>query len=99
MNLEANGGRKARIVEIVISVLASAIGSAGMALWFLSATFASINAQLARHEEKISANMVELRNLAAHDSLQATQLAVADARFEEILRRLQSLDDDNGRNR
>ncbi len=29
MNLEANGGRRARILEIILSVMASAAGSAG----------------------------------------------------------------------
>lgn len=97
MNLEANGGRRARILEIFLSVVASALGSALMLAWLLSATLATFREQLAQHSEQLRNAHVELANLEAHDSLQSTQLAVADARFAEILRRLQALDS-NGRN-
>lgn len=98
MNREANGGRRARILEIILSVMASAAGSALMIAWYLSATLATYREQLQRHTDEINAVHAEMTNLEARDSLQATQLAVADARFSEILRRLQALDSD-GRNR
>lgn len=47
---DTNGvGRRARLIEIVLSMAASAVGSALIVAWTLSATLANYHAQLEQH--------------------------------------------------
>lgn len=88
----ANGDRKARVIEIILSVVASAIGSAVIVAWTLSATLATYHEQLEQHQRLIDANSAELRALRGADRTQIGQLAKQEAANDEILRRLSRIE-------
>lgn len=79
-------GRKARVIEILLSVVASAVGSALLVAWTLSATLSEFN-------QKINANGGRLTALEARDLNQITQLAAQGQANGEILRRLERIED------
>ena len=83
-----NGDRKARVIEIILSVVASAIGSAVIVAWTLSATLATYHEQLEQHQRLIDANSAELRLLSGGDRGQAIQLARQEEANAAIIARL-----------
>jgi len=87
-----NGDRKARVIEIILSVVASAIGSAVIVAWTLSATLATYHEQLEQHQRLIDANSAEIRALSSGDRTQVGQLAKQEAANDEILRRLSRIE-------
>jgi len=91
--MNANGDRKARLVEIVLSVVASAIGSAVIVAWTLSATLTQYHEQLEQHQRLIDINSAELRALNSGDRGQAIQLAKQDQANIEIVGRLKRIED------
>ena len=91
---DTNGvGRRARLIEIVLSMAASAVGSALIVAWTLSATLANYHAQLEQHQRLIDANTAQLAALNSRDVNQASQLAAQERTNQEILRRLERIED------
>ena len=85
-------GRRARLIEIVLSMAASAVGSALIVAWTLSATLANYNAQLEQHQRLIDANTAQLAALNSRDVNQASQLAAQNAAYSAILQRLDRIE-------
>lgn len=90
---DTNGvGRRARLIEIVLSMAASAVGSALIVAWTLSATLANYHAQLKQHQRMIDANTAQLAALNSRDVNQASQLAAQNAAYSAILQRLDRIE-------
>lgn len=90
---DTNGvGRRARLIEIVLSMAASAVGSALIVAWTLSATLANYHAQLEQHQRLIDANSAQLAALNSRDVNQVSQLAAQNAAYAAILQRLDRIE-------
>ena len=93
MRDEYNGvGRKARVIEIMLSVAASAIGSALIVSWTLSATLATYHEQIEQHQRLIDTNTAQLAALNSRDVNQVSQLAAQNAAYAAILQRLDRIE-------
>lgn len=93
MRDEYNGvGRKARVIEIMLSVAASAIGSALIVSWTLSATLATYHEQIEQHQRLIDTNTAQLAALNSRDVNQVSQLAAQNAAYSAILQRLDRIE-------
>lgn len=71
---------------------ASAVGSALIVAWTLSATLANYDAQLEQHQRLIDANTAQLAALNSRDVNQASQLAAQNAAYSAILQRLDRIE-------
>jgi len=90
---DTNGvGRRARLIEIVLSMAASAVGSALIVAWTLSATLANYHAQLEQHQRLIDVNTAQLAALNSRDVNQVSQLAAQNAAYTAILQRLDRIE-------
>lgn len=92
MSLEANGGRRARLWEIFWVVLSSAIGSAALVAATIPVTLARFEERITTQKASIEKNTRDIAGLQSHDSTQSAQQAAADAHYQDILRRLDSID-------
>lgn len=91
--------RTARILEVVISVFASIITSAVIVSWQLSAKLSNYENGIKANGTDIIAldaksvqNRASIQGIETVNATQAAQIAVTDARYTEISRRLDSLD-------
>lgn len=90
---DGNGvGRRARIIEIILSVTASAVGSALLVSWTLATTLATYHQQIEQHQRLIDANSAQLAALNSRDVNQVSQLAAQNAAYTAILQRLDRIE-------
>lgn len=85
--------RRSRWIEVILSVFASAATSAVVVSWSLSSTLTSLASSSAEHERAISSQQAQLTTLIARSMSVGERQATTDARYEEIQRRLKSIDD------
>ena len=88
----ASGDRKGRLIEIAISVAASIVSSALVMAWTMSATFTELRTKLNEQERIVNINTQEIRALGSRDVSQIAQQSATDAHYQDILRRLDSID-------
>lgn len=84
--------RRARLLEVFISVLASVVSSAVVVAWTISATFSEYSTRLEEHDRRFSATQSQLEALSVRQLTQERQIATSDAHYVDILRRLDSID-------
>ena len=87
-----NSARRSRLIEIAISVLASIVSSALVMTWTMSATFTDLRNKVEEQERIVNINTQEISALNTRDMMQISQQAASDAHYQDILRRLDSID-------
>lgn len=92
MSMAGNGDRRARLVEMAISVGASVITSAVVVAWTISASLTSFRERIDSFDRQMRANGEQIASLNARDLAQVSQLSATDAHYQDILRRLDSID-------
>ena len=89
---EGQRERRARLLEVSISVIASVITSAVVVAWTISATLARMQARIDEHAAAIIEQSDRLNNLRDKDQAQGEAIATVEAHYADILRRLDSID-------
>lgn len=84
--------RRSRLIEIAISVSASMISSSLVAAWTMSGLLSDLRNKQAEHDRVLTNNTQEIRALNTRDMMQISQQAASDAHYQDILRRLDSID-------
>ncbi len=84
--------RKARLIEVGLSVLASAAMSAVVAAWTMSATLATFKAKLDEHDRALEFKQQQVSILEGRQAVLEGKQQAADAHYQDILRRLDSID-------
>lgn len=91
--------RTARLVEVAISVIASIATSAIVVTWKLSATLTGFEASIAEANRRMNAYELQVQSnrsaITASEVVNAKQeaaIAVSDAKYTEVIRRLDSMD-------
>lgn len=95
--LDKERDRRARLLEVFVSVAASALTSAVIVSWTLSATLSRFETQIAEHERRLVVQQAQMQTLGDRSVLAAEKIARVDAQYEDILRRLDSIDRKLGR--
>ena len=89
---EKERDRRARWLEVFISVAASVLTSAVVVSWTLSAVLATLQATQEEHERRLVSQQGQLNTLADRSVSTAEKTARIDAQYSDILRRLESID-------
>lgn len=90
---DAGADRRARLIEVGVSVLFSALASAGVASWSLSATMATYAAKFEETERRLAETKQQISAIELRQLAQERQIATSDAHYNDILRRLDSIDE------
>lgn len=89
--MAANGEKNFRWMELAITIAVSSAASAIAVTWTLSATLSEFRTKIMaieNHQSSVDANVA---NLQSTNNLQATQIAVTDANYQNILRELSEI--------
>lgn len=91
--------RRDRWLELVVSVGVSIVSSGLAMTWLLSAKLAKFETTLDQQQtalvdlnNRVASNKSSLQGIETVNATQMSQIAVSDARYTDILRRLDSLD-------
>lgn len=91
--------RRDRWVELVVSVGVSILSSALVMTWLLSAKLAKFETTIEQTQKllvdldnRVAVNKSAIQGIETVNATQMSQIAVSDARYTDILRRLDSLD-------
>jgi len=74
-----------RWAEMITATLASAVTSAVVVSWRLSAALQALETTSVEHERRITSVETTQQNMQSLDSLQSQQLAVTDANYKNII--------------
>lgn len=89
---EKERDRRARWLEVGISVAASVLTSAIVVSWTLSAVLATMKTTQEEHDRRLMSQQAQITVLADRSVLAAERAARIDAQYGDILRRLESID-------
>lgn len=89
---EARKDRRARFIEVLISVAASIFSSAVVVSWTLSASLTRLETRLNDHDREFVGVRSQIDGVTQRDITQGQQMAANEARYSDILRRLESID-------
>lgn len=84
--------RRARLLEVSISVIASVLTSAVVVAWTISATLARMQSRIDEHSTALADQSLRLNQLRDSDTDQGQAIATVEAHYSDILRRLDSID-------
>lgn len=84
--------RNARWIELGITIVVSAMSSSVIAAWIISSTLATMQANISENKRRIDENSYAIQNQATLDAVQQERIATTQARFEDILRRLDRIE-------
>lgn len=87
-----NGDRIPRLIEIALSVVASVITSAVVVAWTISSTLSELRTKSDQNAVQLNAIGASIQALQGHDTIQSEQIARAEAHYDDIVRRLDSID-------
>jgi len=82
-----------RWIELAIVTAASAITSGFAVTWSLSATLAEMKAKSDAQEKHISVMDANIAAIQSTNNLHSTQIAVTDANYQNILKRLDDINE------
>ena len=91
--MQGNGDRRSRLIEVGITIICSAIVSAVTVAWSLCATLAAIHERDQQQDRSIANNLQQISALSARDLTQIAQIAAQERTNQEILRRLERIED------
>lgn len=77
---------------MVISVASSIIASAVVVAWTISATLTEYRQRLQAHDSQLASMASSMQAIQARDGMQGEQLARSEAHWEDVVRRLDSID-------
>jgi septal ring factor EnvC (AmiA/AmiB activator) len=84
--------KRARIVEVGLSMFAAIVTSALVNMWTLSAQLSKFQTKIEAHDDTLQSVSARLDVLQTNNSGLAAQVAVTEAHYADILRRLDKQD-------
>lgn len=84
--------RRSRWLELAITIAVSAVTSAVAVSWSLAGTLSKLQTRIEEHDRRIANAEIAVGTLQTLDSAQSSQIAVGDARYAELIRRVDQLD-------
>jgi uncharacterized coiled-coil protein SlyX len=91
--MSTNNGfdRRARLLELAMAIGTSAITSAVVVSWSLSATLADLRAKSDQQASQITSLSTTLQMMQSNDSAQSERIAKAEAHYEDIMHTLSEI--------
>jgi septal ring factor EnvC (AmiA/AmiB activator) len=90
--MTTNGERRARWIEIAISIIASIVTSALVVSWSLSATLSQYGEKLSQHDRQYQNLDERVSAISAQTAAHGAQIAVTEAHFQDLVRRLEAFE-------
>lgn len=90
--VEKERDRRARLLEVFVSVAASAVSSAILVSWVLSATLTRFESAIDEHERRLVSQQAQLTAITDRGAQTNEKLAAVNAQYADILRRLDGID-------
>ena len=84
--------KRSRLFEVAVSIIVSAIASAGAVTWSLSATLEEFRSKISEHDKTLNAQWQRINGLEGGAQVNNAQVSAINAHYEDILRRLDSID-------